>query len=76
MTGFFRGPSLIVHLFILGTILAVGVPGVAQWMDSVSLALGLGAAVAIFYAIFALVYAVRGTGRPEAKRRSNKTGLS
>ena len=58
MTGFFRGPSLLSHLVFLGVVLGVGIPIVAQWLNSISQALGIGVVVALFYGIFATIWAV------------------
>ena len=59
MTGFFRGPSLFSHVVILGLIMAVGVPFVAEWLDSTGLAFCLGFGFAICYAILAIIVAAR-----------------
>ena len=59
MSGFFRGPSLFSHLLILGLIVAVGVPLVAEWLGSTGLAFGLGLGFAVCYGIVAIILAAR-----------------
>ena len=59
MSGFFRGPSLFSHLLVLGLIVAVGVPLVAEWLGSTALAFGLGLGFAVCYGIAAILLAAR-----------------
>jgi len=59
MIGFLRGPSLLSHVIMLGLILAIVVPLLAQWLNSISLAFGLGVTLAFCYGIFAIILAAR-----------------
>ena len=54
MTGFFRGPSLLAHVIILGAIEAVVVPWVWATYQSVALMLIVGVVIGAVYALAAL----------------------
>ncbi len=63
MSGFFRGPSLFAHVLIVAVTLAVGVPLLAETLQSRPLALAIGVAAALVYGLGAVLWGARGRRR-------------
>ncbi len=65
MSGYFRGPPLMAHVFGVAVAAAVGVPLLAGWLDSFPKAMGIGLGLAAIYAAVAVVWASGGKGPPK-----------